>query len=173
MDPGAGRVTAYVGLGSNQSDPVGQVCAALRALDALPDCRRVGQSSLYRNPPMGPQDQPDFINAVAALDVALPAGELLAAVQRIEQAHGRERGPRWGPRVLDLDLLLYGEATIRSAGLTVPHPGVHQRAFVLYPLAELDRSIPVPGHGPVGALLAGCPDPGPEVVPGVEFERGA
>lgn len=153
----SGRVVAYVGLGSNQQHPVRQVRDAFRALAGVPRTRLMAQSPLYKSAPLGPPDQPDFINAVAALETALPAAELLHALQAIETAHGRVRGGlRWGPRTLDLDLLLYGDAVIRTPQLQVPHPGLPERGFVLYPLADLAPALDVPGHGTVKALLAHC-----------------
>jgi 2-amino-4-hydroxy-6-hydroxymethyldihydropteridine diphosphokinase len=145
---------AYVGLGSNLDDPVAQVRRALAALAGLPQTRLVARSSLYRSPPMGPAEQPDYVNAVAALLTALPAAELLAALQDIENAQGRRRdGPRWGPRTLDLDLLLFGEVAMASDTLTLPHPGLAERPFVLLPLLEVAPELRVPG-GPRVARLA-------------------
>ena len=150
-------VTAYIGLGSNLEDPLEQVRRALAELDAVPGSRLAARSGLYRSPPMGPAEQPHYINAVAALETRLEPRALLAELQRIERAHGRHRGAdRWGPRTLDLDLLLYGERRIREPALTVPHPGLHERAFVLYPLAEIAAGLVVPGHGPLRELLQGC-----------------
>jgi len=106
---------------------------------------------------MGPADQPDYVNAVAGVDTRMSAADLLLALVQIEDRQGRERGTeRWGPRTLDLDLLLYGEACIATPMLTVPHPGMHERDFVLVPLAEIAGDIHVPGHGPLGALTARC-----------------
>lgn len=150
------EVVAYIGLGSNLDDPLRQVGRALEALRHIEASRLVAQSSLYRSPPMGPPDQPDYINAVACLHTRLPALELLEALQVIEQAHGRVRDRHWGPRTLDLDLLLYGAAQIDEVRLRVPHPGIAERAFVLYPLAELDATLRIPGRGAVRALLAQC-----------------
>jgi len=145
---------AYVGLGSNLDDPVAQVRRALAALVGLPQTRLVAHSSLYRSPPMGPLDQPDYVNAVAALLTALPAAELLAALQGIEEEQGRRRdGLRWGPRTLDLDLLLYGELAVHSDTLTLPHPGLAERPFVLVPLLEVAPGLRVAG-GPRVAQLA-------------------
>lgn len=144
--------TAYVGLGSNLDDPVHQVRAGLEALAGLPRTTLDAASSLYLNPPMGPQDQPDYVNAVARLRTALQPVPLLDALLAIETRRGRRRGRRWGERRLDLDLLLWGELTMRSTRLTLPHPGLHERAFVLYPLAELAPDLTVPGQGPVGGL---------------------
>lgn len=149
---------AYVGLGSNLADPSSQVGAALAELATLPGTRLVAASRLYGNPPMGPQTQPDYVNAVAALDTTLTPLGLLAALQAVEQAHGRARdGERWGPRTLDLDLLVFADQVIDEASLRVPHPGIAERAFVLVPLAEVaPADLDVPGHGSLRALLAGC-----------------
>ncbi len=150
-------VRAYVGLGSNLAQPRSQVQRALDELGALPDTSVALRSHLYRSAPMGPPDQPDYINAVAALDTRLDAIALLHQLQSIELAHGRVRqGERWGPRTLDLDLLLYGELQMDTPELTLPHAGLHLRAFVLYPLHEIAADLTVPGHGRVDQLLAGC-----------------
>jgi 2-amino-4-hydroxy-6-hydroxymethyldihydropteridine diphosphokinase len=154
MAPDA-HVPAYVGLGSNLDDPAGQIRGGLAALARVPGTRLVASSALYRSPPMGPQDQPDFVNAVAGLLTMLPAHELLAALQAIEDAHGRDRSaPRWGPRTLDLDLLLYGEMVLQTGTLTLPHPGLAVRAFVLVPLLELAPGLRLPGGAPVARLAA-------------------
>ncbi|HEX5339625.1 MAG TPA: 2-amino-4-hydroxy-6-hydroxymethyldihydropteridine diphosphokinase [Gammaproteobacteria bacterium] len=150
-------VAAYVGLGSNQDDPVHQVRSAFEELTHLPATQLLARSPLYRSAPLGPPEQPDYINAVAKLETGLTAFALLAALQLVETAHGRIRGAlRWGPRTLDLDLLLYGGATINTPALQVPHPGLPERGFVLYPLADIAPDLEVPGHGPVKALLAHC-----------------
>ncbi|MGP5017871.1 2-amino-4-hydroxy-6-hydroxymethyldihydropteridine diphosphokinase [Vreelandella alkaliphila] len=128
---------AYIGLGSNLDDPVSQIRQALRELDTLPLCQLVAQSSLYATRPIGPQDQPDFINAVAALETTLSPLALLDQLQGLEQRHRRRRLRHWGPRTLDLDLLLYDQDTIARPRLQVPHPHMHERAFVLAPLEEL------------------------------------
>jgi 2-amino-4-hydroxy-6-hydroxymethyldihydropteridine diphosphokinase len=146
-------VPAYVGLGSNLDDPVRQLRVALAALGALPRTRLIASSALYRNPPMGPPDQPDFVNAVAGLLTTLPALELLHGLQSIEDAQGRRRdGPRWGPRTLDLDLLIYGDAELRSEALTLPHPGLVERPFVLVPLLEVAPGLRLPGGGRIARL---------------------
>lgn len=152
---------AYIGLGSNLDRPQQQLHRALEALASLPGSRLVGSSRFYRSAPVGDPDQPEFVNAVAGIDTALDAEALLDAIQAIERDHGRVRDParRWGPRTLDLDLLLFGDQRIASARLTVPHPRMHQRAFVLCPLAELAPSLTIPGRGPVAQLLARV-DPG-------------
>ena len=154
------EVDAYIGLGSNLDDPVMQIKTALRQLADLDQCRVLKASSLYCSPPMGPRDQPDYVNAVVLLRTALAADELLDALQAIERQHARVRDRHWGPRTLDLDLLLYGRTGIDSARLTVPHPGIAERNFVLYPLAEVDPALVIPGRGAVEALLAHCPDTG-------------
>ncbi|MCC7412549.1 MAG: 2-amino-4-hydroxy-6-hydroxymethyldihydropteridine diphosphokinase [Gammaproteobacteria bacterium] len=150
----SGRVRAYIGLGSNLDDPVAQVRRGAQALARLPDSALVAVSSLYRTPPMGPADQPDFINAVATVDTGLAPEALLDALQAIELAQGRRRTRHWGERTLDLDILLYGDRVIASPRLRVPHPGIARRAFVLAPLAELAPDLCIPAHGGVAALLA-------------------
>ena len=131
-------IRAYIGLGSNQQNPPLQIRNALAALKQIQQTELAGYSRLYRSKPMGPADQPDFINAVAAVDTCLDAHALLSALQTIEQRQGRVRGSlRWGPRTLDLDLLLYGDEQIDTERLTVPHPGLLQRGFVLHPLYEI------------------------------------
>lgn len=152
------RVRAYVGVGSNLDDPARHVREALDALDALPDTRVAARASLYRSAPVGRLDQPDFVNSVAALDTALPPGQLLDALLAIEARHGRVRSERNAPRTLDLDLLLYGDRCSRDASLTLPHPRLHERAFVLLPLAEIDAEVHVPGQGRVRELLRGVAD---------------
>ncbi|HET8700530.1 MAG TPA: 2-amino-4-hydroxy-6-hydroxymethyldihydropteridine diphosphokinase [Nitrococcus sp.] len=148
------QVRVFIGLGSNLAAPVMQLRQALRALAGLPATRLYAQSSLYRNPPLGPAWQPDFVNAVAELRTDLTPRALLAALQRIEYCQGRCRGRvRWGPRTLDLDILLWGAQQLRLPELIVPHPGIAQRAFVLYPLAELAPELDVPGYGRIEQLL--------------------
>ena len=144
---------AFIGIGSNLADPVAQVRCAIDALDGLERTRRRSASRLYRNPPMGPADQPDYVNAVAEVQTALSAHELLGELQGLEARAGRHRdGERWGPRPLDLDLLVYGDARIDEPALSVPHPGIARRAFVLHPLAEIAPALTVPGLGQVAAL---------------------
>lgn len=150
-------VCAYIGLGSNLADPGRQVRQALQALDKLSDTRLLLSSQLYNSAPLGPQNQPDYINAVAAVETRLAPEPLLDALQELERRQGRVRtGPRWGARTLDLDLLLYGEQQLATARLQVPHPGIAQRNFVLYPLAEIAPSLNIPGLGPIQTLLARC-----------------
>jgi 2-amino-4-hydroxy-6-hydroxymethyldihydropteridine diphosphokinase len=148
-------VPAYVALGSNLDDPRSQVERAVAALAGLPDTRLVLRSSLYRTRPFGPVDQPDFVNAVAGLLTQLDPAALLAQLKALEARMGRERPVvRWGPRRIDLDLLVHGEARVATPGLEVPHPGIAERAFVLVPLAEIAPDLAVPGRGRVRDLLA-------------------
>ncbi len=149
-----GFQTAHVGLGSNLDDPVRQVRRALEELARLPHTRLLACSSLYRTTPVGRLDQPDFVNAVAVLDTALSPRELLQELLALETRHGRVRGEPNGPRTLDLDLLLLGDRVIREPGLEVPHARMHQRAFVLLPLAEVSPHAVIPGHGSVAELAA-------------------
>lgn len=147
---------AYVALGSNLNDPASQLRSGARALGKLPGTRLVRGSSLYRSAPVGLADQPDFINAVCEIDTSLIAQDLMQALLKIETANGRVRDVPGGPRTLDLDLLLYGEMVCHEAGLTLPHPRLHGRAFVLYPLVEIAPGLSIPGRGRVETLLAGC-----------------
>lgn len=151
----AETVTACIALGSNLDDPCAQVRRGFEALAALPQSRLLARSRLYRTPPWGVTDQPDFINAAARLETSLPPHELLDALLMIEARTGRVRGVRNGPRVLDLDLLLYGDRQIDEPGLVVPHPHLHERAFVLLPLADIAPELEVPGRERVRDLLAG------------------
>lgn len=144
------EVTAYVGLGSNLSNPVQQVKLAIAELSILPQTRLLAQSSLYRTRPMGPQDQPNYINAVVGLATRLPAEILLSELQRLELSHGRERVLHWGPRTLDLDMLLYGQQVIATEFLQVPHPGLLERSFVVQPLLEIAPDLVLPD----GTVLA-------------------
>jgi 2-amino-4-hydroxy-6-hydroxymethyldihydropteridine diphosphokinase len=138
----------YIGLGSNLDNPLNQVNTAIDSLRELQHSTLINVSSLYISEPMGPADQPDFINAVACLETSLEPNALLNALLAIEDAHGRQRnGERWGARILDLDILLYGDKTIKDDRLTVPHSGLHQRSFVLYPLQEINPDLWIPGLG--------------------------
>lgn len=151
----SGTVTrVYVGLGANLGDARATLSAALEALARLPRSRRVAVSSVYRSAPVD-AGGPDYLNAVAALDTTLGAPELLRHLQAIELQHGRERPYRNAPRTLDLDLLLYGEQALVDEALTVPHPRMHLRAFVLRPLLEIAPAIVLPGLGPAAGLLDG------------------
>ena len=147
---------AYIGIGSNLDDPQAQVNRAFDELALLPRTRLVKRSSLYRSAPVGYQAQPDFVNAAAAIETRLTPGELLRALQRIEARHGRSRSFANAPRTLDLDLLLYGDDQIAEPDLVVPHPRLHERAFVLRPLTELDAALRIPGHGGAAQCLAAC-----------------
>ena len=149
-------VTAYVGLGSNLDRPRRQLLAAFDELAQLPQTRLAARSSFYRSAPLGHTAQPDFLNAVARLETGLAPEALLDALHAIERLHGRERRFADAPRTLDLDLLLYGEARIAGPRLKVPHPRMHERAFVLEPLLELDPQASVPGKGSAAGLLAAC-----------------
>lgn len=146
--------SAFIGLGSNLEDPAAQLDRALAALAARGDLRLDAVSSYYRTAPWGETAQPAFVNAAARLETALSPEALLDVLIAIESAAGRRRELRWGPRTLDLDLLLYGDARIDEPGLVVPHPRMHLRAFVLVPLAEVAPEAEVPGQGRVDALLA-------------------
>ena len=159
-------VTTYIGLGSNLDDPVQHVQQAISDLSQADGLYLKKTSSLYRSPPMGPQDQPDYINAVAEIATDLSAIELLAALQAIEQAHGRIRGAqKWTARTLDLDILLYGDKIITSEELIIPHYGLYERAFVLYPLKEIaSADLEIPGHGMLAQLLAKCEKGGLQVI---------
>lgn len=148
------RVRAYVGLGSNIGDPLAQLDAAFDALATVPDTTLLRRSRVFRTPPWGVIDQPDFFNAVAELDTGLDAPTLLAHLRAIEHAAGRERLERWGPRTLDLDLLLHGDTRLDTHVLQLPHPRMHTRAFVLVPLAELAPELHLPPHGRIVDLLA-------------------
>jgi 2-amino-4-hydroxy-6-hydroxymethyldihydropteridine diphosphokinase len=149
-------VRAYIALGANLGRAAEQVQYGARALAALPSTKLLHCSSLYRTAPVGNTAQPDFINAVCALETTLPAPGLMQALLEIERAHGRVRDVPGGPRTLDLDLLLYGEAVLNTADLTVPHPRLHERAFVLYPLQEIAPGLEIPGRGRLEDLLPGC-----------------
>jgi 2-amino-4-hydroxy-6-hydroxymethyldihydropteridine diphosphokinase len=144
---------AYVALGSNLAGPRRQVERALAALSEIPGTKLISRSSLWRTAPMGPQDQPPFVNAAAGLLTQQAAREFLAALKGIERHMGRaEPAVRWGPRVIDLDLVVFADLQEKEAGLTLPHPGLHERNFVLYPLSEIAAELWVPGLDRVGRL---------------------
>lgn len=149
---------AYVGLGANLEEPRRQLEQALQELDRLPGTRLVRSSSFYRSAPVGFAEQPDFVNAVAMLQTGLAAEGLLSELQALEARHGRVRNFANAPRTLDLDLLLFGEAVLDSPRLTLPHPRMHERAFVLLPLMEIAPLANVPRRGPVSRLLENCRD---------------
>jgi 2-amino-4-hydroxy-6-hydroxymethyldihydropteridine diphosphokinase len=153
----------YLGLGSNLAEPLAQLRGALTALAALPQSQLVGRSSFYVSDPLGPADQPRYVNAVAALDSELTPLQLLDALQAIELNQGRQRkAERWGPRTLDLDILLFGDLMLDEPRLHVPHYHLHARAFVLYPLAELAPDLRLPDGRALTDLLAACPFEGLE-----------
>ena len=144
---------AYIGLGSNLNGPTAQIESALIALGNIPETRVFGRSSLYRSAPFGGVEQPDFVNAAAAVLTTLGPRELLDELHAIERGKGRERGgQRWGPRVIDLDLLVFSSAVCREDGLSVPHPGIAERNFVLLPLREIAPDLAIPGVGRAASL---------------------
>jgi 2-amino-4-hydroxy-6-hydroxymethyldihydropteridine diphosphokinase len=145
---------AYVAIGSNLNEPRLRVDDAFERLAVVRATRLLLRSRIYRSQPMGPQDQPDYVNAVAGLLTRLTAREMLAELLELERAAGRERRQRWGPRVLDLDLVWMGGSAIDEPALTLPHPGVSERNFVLYPLFDIAPELVIPGHGRVADLKA-------------------
>ena len=147
-------VEVYIGLGSNLDEPVNQLKTAIENIGSIPDTRLKAVSTFYRSKPVGPQDQPDFINAVARLDTELSALSLLQKLQDIEDRQHRQRSARWGPRTIDLDILLYGDQVINEKQLTVPHMHMHNRGFVLYPLSEIAPGLEIPGLGSVESLVS-------------------
>ncbi len=144
-------IRCFIGLGANLDDPAAQITIALRALAALPHSRLLRCSSLYGSKPLGPQDQPDYMNAVAELETSLEPLALLDALQAQEREQGRIKRRHWGERCIDLDLLLYGDLTMRSERLNIPHHEMHKRSFVLLPLAEIAADL----HLPDGRAIAG------------------
>jgi 2-amino-4-hydroxy-6-hydroxymethyldihydropteridine diphosphokinase len=151
---------AYVALGSNLQDPEQQVLRAFEELNGLPQTRVVAKSALYRTAPVGYDNQPDFVNAAAEVSTELEPLALLRALLALETAHGRERPFPNAPRVLDLDLLFYDDLAMHDPELTLPHPRLHERGFVLFPLADIAPDLAVPGKGTVRALLEALPDQG-------------
>lgn len=146
---------AYIALGSNLASPLTQVTAAIEALGAIPDSRIVAVSGFYRTPPLGPQDQPDYLNAAVALETTLTADALLDHTQRIELDQGRVRKEeRWGPRTLDLDMMLFGDETIATPRLTVPHYDMKNRGFMLWPLFEIAPELRFPDGETLASVLA-------------------
>ena len=148
--------TAYVGLGANIGEPRRQLQAAISELGAMPGIRVTRISGFYRSAPLGYLEQPEFLNAVVELDTDIAPGTLLEHLQKMENRHGRERPFPGAPRTLDLDLLLHGNQSASMAGLTLPHPRMHERAFVLEPLTEIAPDIIIPGRGAARDLLAAC-----------------
>ncbi|WP_020483847.1 2-amino-4-hydroxy-6-hydroxymethyldihydropteridine diphosphokinase [Methylomonas sp. MK1] len=152
---------AYIGLGSNLEDSVNHVNRARLEISALPGVAEIAFSPLYRSTPVGPQDQPDYVNAVMRISTELEPLALLKQLQQIENQHGRLRSVRWGARTLDLDVLLYAQQSINEPDLIVPHPELSKRAFVLYPLADVASSdLKIPGLDSLSQLLAACPPDG-------------
>ncbi len=171
-------IDAYIALGSNLQDPLEQLQAASAALAALPETELVALSRLYRSAAVGPGEQPDYLNAVARLRTGLSPLALLDALQRIELEQGRERHVRWAARTLDLDLLLYGDQCIDEPRLQVPHPRMSQRAFVVYPLADVaPAGLQLPGGEELAELVAACPRGdlllAGELLPAVQGDAGA
>ncbi len=159
-------IEAYIGLGSNLDQPEEKIKHARAVMAAHADLKECKFSSLYRSPPMGPQDQPDYVNAVICIQTDLAADDLLTLLQKIEHDFGRVRkDQRWGERTLDLDILLYGEQEINTDDLVVPHYGIAERAFVLYPLKEIaEDDLFIPGKGHINDLFAKCPLDGLEKI---------
>lgn len=156
-------IQSYIGLGSNLDNPQQQVEQAINELMNLVDCKLLAISSLYRSKPLAGMEQPDYINAVARLDTRLTPHELLDKLQGIEDLHGRKRREHWEPRTLDLDLLLYDNQTLNDERLIVPHQGLDERNFVLYPLAEIvENDMTIPGMGTLAELLCAVPESGLE-----------
>jgi 2-amino-4-hydroxy-6-hydroxymethyldihydropteridine diphosphokinase len=153
-------VPAYIGVGSNLGDSQARVRTAFESLERMRNTRFIAKSRLYRTRPFGPVEQGDFINAVAGVLTQLSAQELLTEIRNIETRAGRVRSERWGPRTLDLDLLVFGDERIDTAELVVPHPGIAERGFVLAPLMDIAPSLQVPGVGRAEELLRLLPDDG-------------
>ena len=153
MQPERRRV--YIAIGSNLASPLEQVNAAIQAIGEIPDSRIMAVSSFYRTPPLGPQDQPDYLNAAVGLETTLAPEALLDHTQRIELQQGRVRkAERWGPRTLDLDIMLFGDEVINTERLTVPHYDMKNRGFMLWPLVEIAPELLFPGNTPLRTYLA-------------------
>ncbi|RBW51076.1 2-amino-4-hydroxy-6-hydroxymethyldihydropteridine diphosphokinase [Marinobacter sp. F3R11] len=152
------RIDAFIGLGSNLQDPAAQLARAVAELAALPDTTLVAQSPFYASKPVGPQDQPDYVNGAVWLSTGLDPHTLLNQLQAIEQAHGRERLRHWGPRTLDLDLLVFGTQTLDDERLTVPHRELSNRDFALQPLLDLKPDLRLPDGTAIAHLRTQCPD---------------
>ncbi|MCP5143434.1 MAG: 2-amino-4-hydroxy-6-hydroxymethyldihydropteridine diphosphokinase [Gammaproteobacteria bacterium] len=157
---------AFIGIGSNLESPAHQVLRAVSALAAIPGLQLLARSSLYASAALDHTEQPDYINAVAQVQWQASAQQLLLELQRLENDFGRVRTIRWGPRIIDLDILLFGDESITSEALTVPHAGLAQRAFVLLPLAEIAPELVVPGLPPLAAMIADCPAPAAQRIVG-------
>ena len=156
---------SYIGIGSNQSDPIKQTRLAIETLQGLPQSVVTQCSSLYSSTPMGPQDQPDYINAVVEIDTQLTALRLLDELQKIELLQGRVRKEnRWGPRTLDLDIILYGNESINNTRLTIPHYGMRVREFVVYPLLEITPDLTLPDGQSLAQLSKHCDKKGLTII---------
>lgn len=159
-------VKVYIGIGSNLHEPIRQVEVAIASLNKIPNSCVSCLSSIYRSAPLGVKDQPDFINAVAQIETGLGPHALLSHLQRIEREQGRVRdGTHWGPRIIDLDILLYGDECVSADDLLIPHPELRRREFVLYPLAEIAPDLALPDGVRVSALKEGCPPNGIQRIP--------
>ena len=160
--------TVYIGLGSNLSGNIGSpeqhVIAAIQSLGEIQSTRTISISSLYKSKPVGPQDQDDYINAVVQIETDLEPLALLDNLQAIENEHGRVRNERWGPRTLDLDILMFGEEIIQNDRLTIPHPEILNRSFVLVPLAEINSNCVIPKKGLISDLLSDIDQDGLEIL---------
>lgn len=156
--------TVYIGLGSNLHEPLRQIRRAIQALERIPATHIVADSGLYSSKPLVPASgaiaQADYLNAVVKIETQLGPHELLDYLQQVEQEQGREREQRWGPRTIDLDILLFDDRQTRDERLILPHPGIAQRSFVLYPLHSIDATLDIPGHGMLGELISNCPRDG-------------
>lgn len=148
------KKTVYIGLGSNIENPCLQVKNAIKALDGLVDTKVIKDSGYFKSKPMGPEDQPDYVNAVVAIETELNAADLLTQCQLIERQQGRVKTRHWGERSIDLDILLYADEQIEQDDLTVPHPGISQRDFVYMPLLNINPEIEIPGRGMLKSLVA-------------------
>jgi len=156
-------MSVFIGLGSNLREPEQQIRKAIAALKHLPETSLSDVAPAYRSEPMGPADQPDYINTVARIETGLGPRELMEHLQSIERAQGRTRnGERWGPRTLDLDILVFGDEVIDGPDLIVPHPGISEREFVLYPLNDIASGLEIPDLGRVSELRQDCPSRGIE-----------
>jgi len=145
-------VRAYIGIGSNLLNPLNQVITAFNEIGSMPKSKLIMKSSCYSSSPLGYKDQPDFINAVVLIETELSPHELLSELQKIEQLHKRERSFPNAPRTLDLDILLFGDIRLNSPKLTIPHPRMHERAFVIFPLQEIDTNITIPLIGDIAKI---------------------
>lgn len=157
--------TAYIGLGSNLNEPLSQLKSAVSALESANNIQLIAVSKFYKTTPMGPQDQPDYINAVAEIATTLNANDLLKKLQAIENQHGRIRNTgHWGARTLDLDLLTFGSEKINEVHLTVPHVGIRERSFVLYPLRDLTNQLDVANFDSIDCMIEALGEPCPDII---------